>query len=76
MTSENFDNVLSGLLQVRPFRFFTVELKSGDRFEVDGPNAMVFRDGVAVFLAPGGVPVWFDHDSVSQFIGAPAGSSE
>jgi len=76
MTAENFDNVLTGLQQVRPFRFFTVELKSGERFEVDGPNAMVVRDGVAVFLAPGGVPVWFDHDSVSQIIGAPAGASE
>jgi hypothetical protein len=76
MTAENFDNVLSGLQQVRPFRVFTVELKSGQRFEVDGPNAMVYRDGVAVFLAPGGVPMWFDHDSVSQFIGAPANSSE
>ena len=29
------------------------------------------RDGVAVFLAPGGVPLWFDHDSVNQIIGAP-----
>jgi hypothetical protein len=76
MTAENFDNVLSGLQQLRPFRVFTVELNSGERFEVDGPNAMVVRDGVAVFLAPGGIPVWFDHDSVSQFIGAAANSSE
>jgi hypothetical protein len=76
MTAENFDNVLSGLQQLRPFRVFTVELNSGERFEVDGPNAMVVRDGVAVFLAPGGIPVWFDHDSVSQFIGAPANTSE
>jgi hypothetical protein len=27
---------------------------------------------VAVFLAPGGIPVWFDHESVNQIIGAPA----
>jgi hypothetical protein len=26
----------------------------------------VVRDGVAVFLKPGGVPVCFDHDSVVQ----------
>jgi hypothetical protein len=31
---------------------------------------MVVRDGVAVFLAPGGRPIWFDHDSVVQVIGA------
>jgi hypothetical protein len=32
----------------------------------------VIRDVVAVFLAPGGVPMWFDHDSINQIIGAPA----
>jgi len=76
MTAENFDRVLTGLQQLKPFRVFTVELNTGDRFEVDGPQAMVVRDGVAVFLAPDGVPIWFDHDSVSQFIGAPANAGE
>ena len=33
-------------------------------------EAPIVRDGVAVFLAPGGVPVWFDHESVNQVIGA------
>jgi hypothetical protein len=75
MTSENFDNVLNALHDVRPFRVFTVELNTGERFEVDHPRAMVIRDGVAVFLAPGGVPVWFDHLSVNQIIAAPANSS-
>jgi hypothetical protein len=76
MTAENFDRVLTGLTQRRPFRVFTVELNTGERFEIDGPNALVTRDGVAVFLAPGGIPVWFDHESVNQFVGAPAGASE
>ena len=70
MTAENFDHVLAGLQQRKPFSIFTVELNSGERFEVDHPTAMVVRDGVAVFLAPGGTPIWFDHNSVSQFIGA------
>ena len=34
--------------------------------------ALVVRDGVAVFLAPRGVPIWLDHESVNQIIGAPA----
>jgi hypothetical protein len=76
MSAENFDKVLRELLQVRPFRVFTVELNTGKRFEVDGPGAMVVRDGVAVFLAPGGIPVWFDHDSVNQVIGAPSNATE
>lgn len=57
------------LRQRQPFRPFTVELVSGDRFEVDYPDALVSRDGVAVFIGPGGVPVLFDHESVSQLIG-------
>jgi hypothetical protein len=54
---------------------FTVELNGGQRFEVDHPGALVVRDGVAVFLAPGGIPIWFDHESVNQIIGAPANTS-
>ena len=28
----------------------------------------MIRDGVAVYLKPGGIPVWFDHDSVTQIV--------
>lgn len=72
MTADNFDQVLEGLKQLQPFRVFTVELQGGHRFEVDHPGALVVRDGVAVFLAPGGIPIWFDHESVTQVVGAPA----
>ena len=76
MTGENFDNVLNALRQLKPYRVFTVELHGGQRFEVDHPGALVVRDGVAVFLAPGGHPIWFDHDSVNQIIGAPASTAD
>jgi len=76
MTAENFDQVLIALRSVKPYRVFTVELNGGQRFEVDHPNALVVRDGVAVFLAPGGTPIWFDHESVNQIIGAPANTPE
>jgi hypothetical protein len=76
MTAENFDKLLEALSQRKPFRVFTVELTGGHRFEVDHPRAIVIRDGVAVFLAPGGIPIWFDHESVSQIEGAPANPSE
>ena len=72
MTAENFENVLAGFMQLQPFRVFTVELHGGRRFEVDHARALIVRDGVAVYLAPGGVPIWFDHESVNQIIGAPA----
>lgn len=67
MTQENFDKTLEGLKQRTPFHPFTVELVSGQRFEVDHPGALVARDGVAVFISPGGIPVLFDHESVTQF---------
>jgi hypothetical protein len=72
MTAESFDQVLESLRQLQPFRVFVVELHGGRRFEVDHPGALVVRDGVAVFLAPGGIPIWFDHESVTQIIGARA----
>lgn len=72
MTAENFDQLLQGLAQRQPFHVFTVELHGGHRFEVDHPRAIVVRDGVAVFIAPGGIPVWFDHEIVNQILGASA----
>jgi hypothetical protein len=76
MTAENFERVLRGLRELQPFRVFTVELHGGHRFEVDHPGAMIVRDGVAVFIAPGGVPIWFDHESVNQIISAPANTPD
>ena len=52
-----------------PYRPFTVVLVNGDRFEVDHHDALVVRDGVAVFVGPGGVPVLFDHEGVAQVVG-------
>ncbi|HZW32876.1 MAG TPA: hypothetical protein VFF52_19330 [Isosphaeraceae bacterium] len=74
MTAENFDHILNTPAERTPFQVFTAEFNSGRRFEVDHPRALVARDGVAVFLAPGGYPIWFDHESVNQIIGAPAGT--
>lgn len=68
MTSEHFDQLLIALHERQPFRPFTVELAGGHQFEVDHPRAMVIRNGVAVYLKPGGIPVWFDHDSVTQIV--------
>lgn len=70
MTADNFMAVLERLRTRQPFKVFTVELHGGERFEVDHPGALIARDGVAVFLAPGGVPHWFDHESALKIVGA------
>ena len=72
MTVENFEKVLRALLNRRPFKPFTIELHSGERFEIDAPDATVLRQGVAIFLAHGHVPVYFDHLNVYKMIDAPA----
>ena len=69
MTLDNFDRALRAFQRRHPFRTFTVELVSGDRFQVDHPEALIVRAGVAVFVDRSGVPTIFDHEGVSQFIG-------
>jgi hypothetical protein len=76
MQADNFDTTLRAFIKRSPFRPFTVGLVNGDRFEVDHPGALLIRDGVAVYLGPGGVPVLFDHEGVSQVIGELKEQSE
>jgi hypothetical protein len=72
MTARNFDRTLRAFVRRTPFRPFTIELVSGNRFEVDHPEALVFRHGVAAFVSAAGVPTLFDYESVSQLIGTTA----
>jgi hypothetical protein len=66
---QNFERTLRAFQRRVPFRPFTVALVNGDRFQVDHPEALVLRGGVAVFITAEGVPTLFDHESVSQMIG-------
>jgi hypothetical protein len=72
---ETFDSTLRAFRERRPFRPFTIVLMNGGRVEVDHPLALAFRDGAGGFLARRGVPVFFDHEGVSQVIADPAGHS-
>jgi hypothetical protein len=67
--ADHFERTSSAFKTRSPFRPFKVLLVDGDRFEVDHPVALLVRDGVAVYIAPGGVPVIFDHEGVSQVTG-------
>ena len=72
MTWEHFAGLLEHHLDRRPFRPFVVDLHGEKRYEVDHPHSVAVKDGVAAFIAPGGVPVWFDHESVIQIVDAPS----
>ena len=52
-----------------PFQSFTVALVNGDRIQVDHPEALVVRGGIAVFISADGVPALFDDEGVSDFVG-------
>jgi hypothetical protein len=73
MSADYFEEVITGLLERRPFQVFTVELNGGKRFEVDHPHAFSIRGGSAHFISPGGMPIWFDHNSVNHVY--PAGAA-
>jgi hypothetical protein len=68
MDQQTFTATVQALQSRRPFRPFTVALVDGQRYEVDRPNTLALGEGVAVLIAPGGVPVFFDHQGVSQVI--------
>jgi hypothetical protein len=68
MDRDTFDNTIRTFKRRTPFRPFTVSLVNGERLPVDHPDALVVRDGVALFVGPGGVPAVFDHEG-AQVIG-------
>lgn len=73
MDRDTFDSTIRTFKHRTPFRPFTVAMVNGDRLEVDHPDALAIRDGVALFVGPGRVPVVFDNEGVSQVIGDLAG---
>ena len=75
MSIEHFESLIELLLDRRPFQPFTIELENGQRFEVDHPRAMATHNGMAFCWAPGGVPLWFDHQSVTSIVGDTANTS-
>jgi hypothetical protein len=73
MDRDVFTGTIQAFKRQMPFRPFTVVTMSGGRQEVDHQDAIVVRDGVAIFAAPGGIPVIFDHESVDPVIGDLSG---
>ncbi len=73
MDRDVFTGTIQAFKRRTPFRPFTVVTMSGNRQEVDFADAIVVRDGVAIFAAPGGIPIIFDHESVDQVVGDLSG---
>lgn len=73
MDRETFTATIRANRNRTPFKPFTVALVNGDRYEVDRPDILAVGEGIAILIAPGGVPVFFDHEGVSHVIGDLSG---
>ncbi len=73
MNRDTFTETIRAFKHRTPFRPFTVVTVGGNRHEVDHPDTLAVNDGLALLAAPGGVPVIFDHDGVSEIIGDLSG---
>ena len=75
MTPEHFQTTIRAFQRRTPFKTYVVELVSGDRVQVDHPEALVLRGGVAVFVSASGEPSIFDYEGVSQILGDPSATT-
>jgi hypothetical protein len=75
MEKDNFEKLLRALSHRKPFRSYTVEFVNGENIEVDHPEALIVRAGVAVYLSADGTPAWFDHLGVARVVGDAAQAS-
>jgi hypothetical protein len=73
MTAKNFEKTLQAYQKRKPFRSYRVRFVDGEYIDVDHPEALVTRGGVAVYFAADNTPTLFDHESVSQFVGKTNG---
>jgi hypothetical protein len=75
MKAAGFERSLLAFSRRTPFQSFAVERSSGGRIIGDHPEALVYRGGLAVYVAPDGTPTLFDHAGVTQMIGSPDSQS-
>jgi hypothetical protein len=68
MDSDTFTATIRAFKGQSPFQPFTVAMVNGDRLEIDYADAIAIRGGMALFAAPGNIPVVFDHEGVSQVV--------
>jgi len=66
MEAKAFEKSLRAFARRTPFKLFEVELVSGTRVQVDHPEALIFRGGLAIYVSAAGEPTLFDHESVSR----------
>lgn len=69
MDRDTFTETIRKFKNRKPFKPFIVVTMNGNRYEVDLPEAIVVREGLAVFIGPGRVPGFFDNEGVKEIVG-------
>ena len=75
MNRETFNATIVTFIERKPFKPFTIEMVNGKRFQIDHLRALAFGDGAAFYMAPGNIPVIFDHEGVNYIRGDNAEES-
>ncbi len=69
MEPDAFERSLKAFVRRTPFDPFVVEFVSGGQLQVDHPEALMVRGGIAVYFSREGIPTLFDHRGVARMIG-------
>ena len=69
MERDSFERSLKAFTRRTPFHPFIVELVSGGQLQIDHPEALVFRNAIAVHFSQEGIPTLFDHQGVARMTG-------
>ena len=52
MDRATFDSTIRAFKHRTPYKPFTIAMVNGNRFEIDHPEALALRDGMALFAGP------------------------
>lgn len=75
MERDAFERSLKAFTRRTPFHPFVVELVNGGQLQVYHPEALVFRNAIAVHFSQKGIPTLFDHQGVARMVGTVEVSS-
>jgi hypothetical protein len=71
MNSDQFNTLLRSFRNRKPFQRFTVILVSGERIDVDQPEALAVNGGAGGFIRGSGEPVFFECEEVREITSTP-----
>ena len=66
MDAEHFRKSIAAFQNRKPFEPYVIEFSSGDRLQIEHPESLIHREGVAVHFSPNKDITLLDHDGVTR----------